>query len=118
MLSQRRVDDAGAVAEVAVDALTEWPTIETGAFCRCSCHPCLPDSDRHDYGFDCICTRNREQPRESFQRVLNGIDEYWQSPEGEQIQVANQSAEAGTLRGTDMISPSLAFAAEILVKCY
>lgn len=88
------VDDAATVADVVLDALTEWRYIDTGERCTCSCHPRLPDSDRHDYGFDCVCSHTREQRRDSFQQVLNEIRELWRSPDGEQARAADQAAEA------------------------
>jgi hypothetical protein len=36
---------------------------EGGAPCRCSCHPRLPDSDFHDYGFSCACRLTAEERR-------------------------------------------------------
>jgi hypothetical protein len=93
-LGQLGVEEAAEVADVVLGALTEWRYVDTGERCLCSCHPRLPDSDRHDYGFDCVCTRTREQRRESFQRALNDIREYWRSPAGEQIQAASKVAEA------------------------
>ena len=94
VLGGRGVDNAAAVADVVLDALTEWRYIDSGERCTCSCHPRLPDSDRHDYGFNCVCTRTREQRRESFQQTLNEIRELWQSPNGEQTRAANEAAEA------------------------
>lgn len=94
VLDGRGVEDAAAVADVVLDALTEWRYIDSGERCTCSCHPRLPDSARHDYGLDCVCTRTREQRRESFQLVLNEIRELWQSPNGEENRVAQQAAEA------------------------
>lgn len=94
VMRERSVDDAAAVADVVLDALTEWRCIDTGERCTCSCHPRLPDSDRHDFGFDCGCTRTREQRRASFQQMLNEIRQVWQSPDGEQTRAANQAAEA------------------------
>lgn len=93
-LGGRGVDEAAAVADVVLDALTEWRYVDSDEPCRCSCHPQLPDSDRHDYGFDCVCTRTREQRRESFQLMLNEIRDIWQSPSGQQTRAAEQVAEA------------------------
>ncbi|MDO3401269.1 hypothetical protein QWI29_14610 [Mycolicibacterium neoaurum] len=93
VLTVRGVADPAGVAAAALSALTEWPDIETGELCRCSCHPQLPNTDLHDFGFDCTCARTRDQRRESFQQLLNGIDEYWQSPEGLQIRAADEAAE-------------------------
>jgi hypothetical protein len=94
LLSERGVEVAAEVTELVVDALTEWRNVDSGERCRCSCHPRLPDSDHHDYGFDCVCTRTREQRRESFQLALNEIRNYWQSPEGQEVKAASESAEA------------------------
>ena len=90
-LGGRGVEAAAAVADVVLDALTEWHHIDSGERCRCSCHPQLPHSDQHDYGFDCVCTRTRQQRRESFLRALNEIREQWQSPNGEQTRAAKGS---------------------------
>ncbi|WP_233164966.1 hypothetical protein [Mycobacterium sp. AT1] len=82
------------MADVVLDVLTEWRYVDSGERCACSCHPHLPDSDRHDYGFDCVCTHTREQRRASFHQALNDIRALWQSPSGEQTRYAKQPAEA------------------------
>ena len=74
-------------------ALTEWPDIETGQLCRCSCHPQLPSNDLHNFGFACNCIRTRDQRRDSVRELLNSIDEYWQSPEGLEDRAADNAAE-------------------------
>lgn len=93
VLGGRGTDDAAAVADVVLDAMSEWRYTDTGERCTCSCHPRLPDSDRHDYGFDCVCSRTLEHRRESFQQVLNEIRDIWQSPDGDQTRAANEAAE-------------------------
>lgn len=93
VLDARDVEDAAAVAEVTLEALTQWRDIETGELCRCSCHPQLPDTDRHDFGFNCRCTHTSEQRRTSFQQALNAIQEFWQSPQGLQSRAATEAAE-------------------------
>jgi hypothetical protein len=75
VLDGRGIEASAVVADVVLDALTEWHYIDSGERCRCSCHPRLPDSDQHDYGFDCVCTRTRQQRRESFHQALNEIRE-------------------------------------------
>ena len=85
---------ASVVADMVLDALTEWRYIDSGERCTCSCHPRLPDSDRHDYGFDCVCTRTCEQRRASFHKALSEIRDLWQSHNGEQTRAATQAAEA------------------------
>lgn len=62
-------------------------TLHRGERCRCSCHPHLPDSDRHDYGFDCVCTAPAHSDAIHFHGALDEIREVWQSP-GEQIRAA------------------------------
>ncbi len=94
VLNRRGVDEAATVADVVLNALTEWRYIDSGVRCTCSCHPQLPDSDRHDYGFDCVCRRTLEHRRESLQRALNEIRDAGQSAEGEQARNASQASEA------------------------
>lgn len=88
------VADPGELADVALDALTVWRYVDSGEQCRCACHPRLPASDLHDYGFDCVCARPREERRRGFQQWLDGIDAYWQSPDGQRIEAAERAAEA------------------------
>lgn len=57
VLGERDVDDAGVVAESALDALTEWRNIENLSCAAVPGHPQLPSSDLHDFGFACGCTR-------------------------------------------------------------
>lgn len=94
VFSRHGVDNSGALAEVALSALTEWRYLDSGERCRCSCHPRLPDSDLHDYGFDCACTRTREQRRATVQQWLNDLDAYRKSPDGQHARAAAQAAEA------------------------
>jgi hypothetical protein len=50
--------------------------LDSGERCGCSCHPRLPDSDLHDYGFDCVCTRTPEERRRVFQQWLDVLPFY------------------------------------------
>jgi hypothetical protein len=88
------VAESSELADVALDALTVWRYIDSGERCRCSCHPRLPESDLHDYGFDCVCARTPEDRRRAFNEWRNGIEAFWRSPEGQQITVAEQAADA------------------------
>lgn len=94
VLNGRGLDEAAGAADVVLDALAEWHHIDSGERCRCSCHPQLPHSDLHDYGFECVCTRTREQRRESFHQALNEIRELWQSSDSGRTQAVKQAAEA------------------------
>lgn len=80
VLGERGIADPAGVADAVLAALTEWNDSETGELCRCSCHPQLPSSDLHDFGFDCNCTRTHDQRRDSIRKLLNDIDEYWRPP--------------------------------------
>lgn len=82
------------LADVALDALTVWRYVDSGERCRCSCHPRLPESDLHDYGFDCVCARTPEDRRRAFNQWRNGIDAFWGSPAGQQITAAEQADDA------------------------
>jgi hypothetical protein len=86
--------EPGALADIALDALTLWRHVESGERCSCSCHPRLPESDFHDYGFGCVCARTREDRRRALDEWRNDIEAFWQSPEGKRITAAEHAAEA------------------------
>ncbi|MFG1930725.1 hypothetical protein ACGFK1_08705 [Mycobacterium sp. NPDC048908] len=86
--------DPDALAGTALDALTAWRYVDSGEPCRCSCHPRLPESDFHDYGFGCVCAQAPEDRRRAFAAWRSDIRAFWQSPEGEQIRAAERAAEA------------------------
>jgi hypothetical protein len=83
-----------ALADVALDALTVGRYIDSGERCRCACHPRLPETDLHDYGFACTCARTREERRRTWHEWLNDIKAFWESPEGQKIRADEQAAEA------------------------
>jgi hypothetical protein len=88
------VEQPGAVADVALDALTVWRYVDTDERCLCSCHPRLPDSELHDYGFGCTCARTPGDRRRATRQWFSSIDEFWCSPEGRQISAGEWAAEA------------------------
>ena len=94
VFDQHGVAAPGELADVTLDALTGWRYVDSGERCICSCHPRLPQSDLHDYGFDCVCTRTPEARRRAFNEWRNSIAEFWQSPEGQRITAAEQAADA------------------------
>ena len=87
-------EDPGALADVAIDALTLWRHVDSGEPCSCSCHPRLPESDFHDYGFGCSCTRTAQEHRRALDNWRNETDAFWQTPEGKRIRAAERAAEA------------------------
>jgi hypothetical protein len=82
------------LADAALDALTVWRYVDGAERCRCACHPRLPESDLHDYGFGCVCARSPENRRRAFDKWRNGIQDFWRSPDGQQIKAAEKAAEA------------------------
>lgn len=86
--------DPEVLADVALDALTVWRYIDSGERCGCGCHPRLPETDRHDYGFACTCARTREDHRRTWQQWRDNIKAFWESPADQQITADQQAAEA------------------------
>src|SRR5258708_36789675 len=85
VFDQHRVAEPGALADAALDALTEWRYVDTGERCRCSCHPRLPETDLHDYGFACGCTRTPADRQSAFGQWRNSFEKFKQSPECQRI---------------------------------
>jgi hypothetical protein len=86
--------DPGVLSDVALDALTDWRYIDSGERCSCSCHPRLPESDLHDYGFGCVCARTPEDRRRAWDEWRNDLDAFWESSEGQRIKAAERAEEA------------------------
>lgn len=82
------------LADVALDALTVWRYIDSDARCWCSCHPRLPETDLHDYGFACVCARTPEDRRRTWNEWRTNMKAFWESPEGQQIKADEQADEA------------------------
>jgi hypothetical protein len=94
VFARHDVGDPDELADVTLDALTVWRYVDSGERCGCSCHPRLPESDLHDYGFDCVCARAPEERGRPFRQWLDDIKAFWQSPEGQQIKAAEQADDA------------------------
>ena len=86
------VEDSDCLAEAILDALT--PPRRGGGPCRCGCHPQLPESDLHDFGFDCPCTHTPEQRRRDFEDFRTVQREFWSSPAGRRILAVEEPEEA------------------------
>ena len=86
--------EPSALADLALDALTKWRYIDSGERCRCSCHPRLPETDLHDFGFSCVCARTPEDRRRAWQKWRQDMAAFWESPEGLQIKADEQAADA------------------------
>jgi hypothetical protein len=87
----RGVPAAGELADAALDALTVWRYVDGGERCTCSCRPRLPETDLHDYGFSCVCSRMPEDRRRAFDKWRHDIQAFWETPEGQGIKAAEQA---------------------------
>lgn len=94
VFARHHVADPGELVDAALNALTVWRYVDSDEQCRCSCHPRLPESDLHDYGFDCVCARPPQERRRAVRQWLDDLEAFWQSPDGLQIKAAEQAAEA------------------------
>jgi len=83
-------------AAVILSALFAPTRIDGGEPCPCSCHPRLPESDIHGYGFDCSCQWTADERRRSFEAWSAEMDAYWASAEGQAI-TDEQAAQEATL---------------------
>ncbi len=61
--------------------------------CPCSCHPRLPASDFHDYGFSCSCQLTAEQREARRAQWIARMDAYWGGPEGRAQRAAHAAEE-------------------------
>jgi hypothetical protein len=66
---------------------------EGGEPCRCSCHPRLPDSDFHDYGFSCSCRLTAEERRRHAEEWQADLAAFWNSPEAAARRARRQGEE-------------------------
>lgn len=87
------VADPAERAGIILDALTVWHGDRSDEPCICSCHPRLPESDLHDYGFGCNCRQSPEERKRAWDDWIDEVDEYWASPEGQAITAARQAEE-------------------------
>lgn len=75
---------------------------EGGQPCACSCHPQLPSSELHDYGFACVCQLTAEERRHRWDEWRAKLDAYANSPAGAAERVhrlAEENDLAGWLAG-------------------
>lgn len=86
--------DVGALADAVLDALFVVERLDGNGACVCSCHPHLPSSDQHDYGFDCSCRHTAADNRARWQELLAEMDSYWQTPEGAALRARQVQEEA------------------------
>jgi hypothetical protein len=93
-LQQYGATDPDVLADLALDALTVWRYVDSGERCRCACHPRLPETDLHDYGFGCVCAQTPQQRRRGFDEWRKSIKAFWNSPDGVRIAEAERAADA------------------------
>jgi hypothetical protein len=86
-------DDAETLASTVLDALLIWNRLGTDERCQCSCHPHLPESEFHDYGFGCSCQLTAEERTARFDAWMAEIDAFWDSSEGQRLTAAARAEE-------------------------
>lgn len=74
--------DNAAAAERIIDHLFVIRGAAGAEACGCSCHPRLPETEFHGYGFDCPCRLSDEERRASWDRWVVEMEAHRQSPEG------------------------------------
>jgi hypothetical protein len=96
--AQHPAADPFELADIALNTLTPRRAAGSseGELCACGCHPQLPSTDLHDFGFDCPCSRTPEQRRDAFEEFRESQRQFWASPSGRQI-VEAEEAEEDTL---------------------
>ncbi len=82
-----QLTSVSADAAAVLDALTTWNDVTSGEPCICSCHPRLPETDFHDYGFGCSCRSTPEVRRRKWDAWRAELDEFWATPEGMGLRV-------------------------------
>lgn len=80
-------------AEAILDHLFVTLRRDGDGVCPCSCHPRLPETDLHGYGFDCTCRLSPDERRERFAAWTADMDIYRDSPEGRAEVAARQAEE-------------------------
>ncbi len=80
---------------------------EGGAPCRCCCHPRLPDSDFHDYGFSYACRLTTEERRRHTDERRAHLAALWNSAAERARRQAEENDLASWLAGQHdfVISP-------------
>lgn len=91
-------NDATTWSEAVLDRLFVVTPCEGGGPCACSCHPRLPSSDLHDYGFACGCQLTVEESRRQREQWRVTLDTYANSPAGA-VKRAHRLAEENDLAG-------------------
>lgn len=86
--------DPQAQAEAILDLLFVVKGTEGDDACSCSCHPLLPTSDFHDYGFGCVCQQTAEERAAFWTQWSLDTDAYWDSSEGREQTAAREAEEA------------------------
>lgn len=86
-------DDARELARIAVERLLTRME-DGGRECGCSCHPRLPTSDLHDYGFHCPCSATPEERKASWSSLLATMNARNSTPHALARRAAHEAREA------------------------
>lgn len=85
--------EAAAWSDAILDRLFVVIPLEGGEPCRCSCHPRLPESDLHDYGFGCSCRLTAEERRRSADEWQARLEALHNTPEAAAERAQRQREE-------------------------
>ena len=86
-------DDAVGWSESIVDHLFFTVERDGDTTCPCSCHPRLPETDFHGYGFACSCQLSVAERQAAGAALRASMDAYRDSPEGRAAAAARQAEE-------------------------
>ncbi len=85
------------LADVVLEALFTWRYVDSGDECVCGCHPTLPSSDFHGYGFECNCRLSPAERAQSHRDSAARLRAFRESPEVQEL-AARDRAERAAVR--------------------
>ncbi|MGI8752569.1 MAG: hypothetical protein ACR2MN_09705 [Acidimicrobiales bacterium] len=80
-------------AEAIVDHLFVTPRRDSDGACLCGCHPRLPATDFHGYGFACSCRLSADERSAAWRATMAEMDAFWDSAEGRARKAGRQVEE-------------------------
>ncbi len=86
-------DDGVRCAEAIVDHLFVTARRDGDDNCLCSCHPRLPYTDFHGYGFACSCQLSAEERSAAWRAAMAAMDAFRESADGRAQKAAREAEE-------------------------
>lgn len=88
------VANPAELADLVLETLLTWRRTGSGDECMCGCHPKLPNSDFHDFGFDCGCRKTSDELAQSHRDFAARMRAFRESPEGQKLNSRNRAERA------------------------